>query len=164
MNTLKIGCNHEMVYNLPWQVGNTIFPLETINSQEHEQQQHMIGYRRQTSSCRKKIMEQIGSPPSALLATGRYLRLSQNSVSRSFDVSFVPQMKFDHFMHSKEHGNFSSYDRSHNMSRCSNQTEQHQIRELKRKLLDESNVSDWRPSSTSVCHNAYMDLGVSFFC
>ncbi|KAK1427124.1 hypothetical protein QVD17_15807 [Tagetes erecta] len=172
MSTLNVGCNHELAYNLrPCQVSNTILPSEIASLQEleHQQQQHqhMISYRKQTPSCSNTSMEQFGlSAPSTLLATKRYLGFSKNGVSRSFDedvdVSSVPQMKFDHFMHSKEHGYFSSYDRSHKMIRRGNQTEQDHIRELKRKLLDESEVSDWRKSSPIVCDDANLDLGRNF--
>ncbi|KAK9069212.1 hypothetical protein SSX86_013328 [Deinandra increscens subsp. villosa] len=121
MNTSKIGCNNEMVYYLkprdfgvaqhqPWQVGITILPSEIINQQEQEDQQ-------QNPACRKTIMEQIGSPSSAVLATERCLGFSQNGVSQN------------------EY--FSSYDRSCKIMRFSNQSEKDQIRELKRKMLDE---------------------------
>ncbi|KAJ0715481.1 putative transcription factor MYB-HB-like family [Helianthus annuus] len=164
MNTLKIGCNHEMVYkheHQPWQVGISILPSEVVNQQEDQQQQQMTSYRQQTPSCSKTIMEQIGSPASALLATERYLGFSQNGVHQSFnedaDVLSVPQMKFNHFMHPKENGHFSSYDRSYKM-RCNNQTEKDQIRELKRKLLDESDVCDWKQSSPTVCYDGNPDV------
>ncbi|KAI3802124.1 hypothetical protein L1987_30250 [Smallanthus sonchifolius] len=117
MKSLKIGCNHEMVYNLkprefgggqhqPWQVGLiTVLPSEVVNQKEQ-------GF-------------------------------SHNGVRQSFnedtDVSSVPQMRFNHFVHPKENGYFSSYDRSYKM-RCSNESENDQIIELKRKLLDESDV------------------------
>ncbi|XP_076904610.1 uncharacterized protein LOC143560119 isoform X2 [Bidens hawaiensis] len=145
MNTLKIGtCNHEMVYkHQPWQVGITILPSEVVNQQEQEDQhqQHMTSYRLQTP-CSKTIIEQIGSPASALLATERYLGFSQN------DVSSVAQMKFNHF---------SSCDGSYNMS-IGNQYEKDQIRELKRKLLDESDVSDWRQTSPVVFRDGNPDI------
>lgn len=183
MNTLKIGCNHEMVYNLkarefggaqqqPWQVGITILPSEidarVINQQEEEeqqQQQQMISYRQETPSCSKTIMEQIGSPASAVFATEKYLGFSQNGVRRSVndetDVSSLPQMRFDHFMHPHDNGIFSSYERPFKM-RCSNQSERDQIRELKRKLLDESDTSDWRQSQPTICYDGNEDLGGQF--
>ncbi|XP_076958459.1 protein PHR1-LIKE 1-like [Bidens hawaiensis] len=136
MNTLKIGkCNHEMVYkHQPWQVGITILPSEVVNQQEQDQQ-HMTSYTQQTPSCSKTIIEQIGSPASALLATERYLGFSQNDV-------------FNHF---------SSCDGSYKMG-FSNQYEKDQIRELKRKLLDESDASDWRQTSQVVCRDGNPDL------
>ncbi|KAD3338571.1 hypothetical protein R6Q59_026609 [Mikania micrantha] len=174
-----MSCNHEMVYNLktrefggaqqqPWQVGITILPSEIINQQEQDQdqvqqqqqQQQMITYQPQASSCSKTIMEQIGSPASALLATERYLGFSQNGVRGSFneetDVFSVPQMRFNQFMHSNENRYFSSYDRSYKM-RCINQSEKDQIRELKRKLLEESDVSDWRQSPPTICYDGNQD-------
>ncbi|CAH1418370.1 unnamed protein product [Lactuca virosa] len=190
MNTLKIGCNHEMVYNLkarefggaaavqqqPWQVGITILPSEIeargANLQE-DQQQQIISYRQEVPSCSKTIMEQIGSPASAVFATEKYLGFSQNGVRRSVhvndetDVSSVPQqMRFDnHFMQPHDNGIFSSYQRSSSFKmRCSNnQSERDQIRELKRKLLDESDTSDWRQSQPSICFDGNQDLGQGQF-
>ncbi|XP_076930249.1 uncharacterized protein LOC143612166 [Bidens hawaiensis] len=173
-----MGCNQEMVYNLnardfggaqqqPWQVGVTILPSEIINQNyqdDQPQQQQMISYRQQASPYSKTIMEQIGSPSSALLATERYLGFSQNGVQRFFNeethVSSTPQMKSSYFMHpSIENRYFSSYDRSYKM-RCVNQSGKDQIRELKRKLLDESDVSaDWRQSPTTICYDGNLDLG-----
>lgn len=181
MNTLRIGSNHEMVYNLktrdfggaqqqqqqePWQVGITILPSDVVNHQEQHdqhQQQQMISYRQETPSCSKTIMEQIGSPSSALWATERYLGFSQNGVTRSFneetDVSSVPQMRFDQFMRPNENGYLSSYDRSYKM-RCVNASEQDKLRELKRKLLEESEVSaDWRQSQSTIFYDGHQDLG-----
>ncbi|GJR04598.1 Myb domain [Tanacetum coccineum] len=175
MSTFRIGCNHEMVYNYkareyggaqqqPWQVGITILPSEMVNQQEQEdQQQHqMTSYRQETPSCSKTIMEQIGSPSSALLATERYLGFSQNGVQRSFnednDVS-SPQMRFDRFVQPREDGYFSSFDRSFKM-RFGNPSEKDQIRELKRKLLDENDVSEWRQSQSSICYDGNLDIGV----
>ncbi|MFS7903770.1 putative transcription factor MYB-HB-like family [Helianthus anomalus] len=181
-----MGCNQEMVYNLktrefggsqqqPWQVGITILPSEIINQQEQEdqpqqhhhqqqqqQQQRMICYRQQTPSCSKTIMEQIGSPASALLATERYLGFSQNGVHRSFNeetnASSAPQMKSTYFMHPDiETRYFSSYDRSSYKMTVVNQSEKDQIRELKRKLLEESDVSDWRQSPPTICYNRNPD-------
>ncbi|KAL4587538.1 hypothetical protein LXL04_000409 [Taraxacum kok-saghyz] len=177
-STLKIGCNHETVYNLkahqqPWQVGITILPSEiegrgVINQQEErqQQQQQMISYRQELPSCSKTIMEQIGSPSSAVFATEKYLGFSQNGVRRSVndetDVSSVPQMRFDHhFMQPSNNGVFSSYERPFKM-RCGNQSERDQIRELKRKLLDESDNSDWRQSQPSICYDGNQDLGGQF--
>ncbi|KAK1428817.1 hypothetical protein QVD17_17657 [Tagetes erecta] len=178
-----MGCNHEMIYNLkprefggvqqqPWQVGITILPSEIINHQvqedQHQQQQqqlrHMISYRQQTPSCSKTIMEQIGSPASAVLATERYLGFSQNGVHQSFneetDVSSLPEMKSNHFMHPSDNRCISSYDRSSYKMRCINQVEKDQIRELKRKLLEESEVSDhWTQSPTTICYDRNQDLG-----
>ncbi|KAI3830144.1 hypothetical protein L1987_04278 [Smallanthus sonchifolius] len=180
-----MGCNHEMVYNLkprefggaqqqPWRVGITILPSKIVSQQEHQerehhqqqqqqQQQQMISYRQQAPSCSKTIMEQIGSPASAVLATERYLGFSQNGVHRSFNeetgVSSVPQMKFNQFMHPNENRCFSSYDRSSYKMRCINQSEKDQIRELKRKLFEESDVSDWRQSPPIICYDGNQDLG-----
>ncbi|KAI3788187.1 hypothetical protein L2E82_00909 [Cichorium intybus] len=183
MNTLKIGCNHEMIYSTlkarefggaqqqPWQVGITILPSEIeargVNQQEDEdQQQQMISYRQETPSCSKTIMEQIGSPASAVFATEKYLGFSQNGVRQSFndetDVSSVPQIRFNRFMHPNENGMFSSYDGPFKM-RCSNQSERDQIRELKRKLLDESDTSEWRQSQPSICYDGNQDLGQGQF-
>ncbi|KAI7736738.1 hypothetical protein M8C21_009854, partial [Ambrosia artemisiifolia] len=162
-----IGCNQEMVYkHQPWQqVGITILPSEVVNHQEDQQQQQMISYRQQTQSCSKTIMEQIGSPASALLATERYLGFSQSGVQRSCskdtDVSSVSQMKFSHYMYPKDNGYLSSYDRSYKV-RSGNQTEKDQIRELKRKLLDEHDVSDWKQSSPTVGYDGNQDLGGHF--
>lgn len=189
MNTLKVGYNHETVYNLkarefggaaavqqqPWQVGITILPSEIeardANLQE-DQQQQIISYRQEVPSCSKTIMEQIGSPASAVFATEKYLGFSQNGVRRSVhvndetDVSSVPQqMRFDnHFMHPHDNGIFSSYQRSSSfkMRSSNNQSERDQIRELKRKLLDESDTSDWRQPQPSICFDGNQDLGVSF--
>ncbi|XP_024975223.1 two-component response regulator ORR22 [Cynara cardunculus var. scolymus] len=192
MNTLKIGCNHEMVYNMksrefggatqqqPWQVGITILPSEMEakeTHQDHQQQQQeqdhqrqqMITYRQENSSCSKTIMEQIGSPSSALYATEKYLGFSQNGVHLSFndetDVSSVPQMKFDAYMHPLEKPrdsfSFGSYERPYKM-RCNNPSERDQIMELKRKLLDESDTSDWRQSQPSICYDGNQDLGGQF--
>ncbi|PWA92088.1 myb domain [Artemisia annua] len=176
MSTFKIGCNQEMVYNhkareyggaqqQPWQVGITIFPSDALNQQEQEnQQQQMISYRQETPSCSKTIMEQIGSPSSALLATERYLGFSQNGVQRSFnednDVS-SPQMRFNRFVQPREDGYFSSFDRSFKM-KFGNPSEKDQIRELKRKLLDETDVSEWRQSQSSICYDGTLDIGGQF--
>lgn len=182
MNTMRIGSNHEMVYNhktrdyggaqyQPWQFGINILPSEIVNHQEqedhhhHHQQQQMINYRQESPSCSKTIMEQIGSPASALFATEKYLGFSQNGVQRSFnedtDLSSGPQIRFDRFMHPNENGFFNSFDRSYKM-RSSNPSERDKLRELKRKLLDESEVSDWRQSQPSICYDGNQDFDVSF--
>ncbi|KAI7729457.1 hypothetical protein M8C21_020364 [Ambrosia artemisiifolia] len=167
-----MGCNQEMVYNLkssdyggaqyqPWQEQEQ----QPQQQQQHQQRQRMISYRQQTPSCGKTIMEQIGSPASALLATERYLGFSQNGVHRSFNektgVSSAPQMKSSYFMQPNENNRyFSSYDRSSYKMRVINQSEKDQIRELKRKLLEESDVPDWRQSPSTICYNGNSDLGV----
>ncbi|XP_071686686.1 uncharacterized protein [Rutidosis leptorrhynchoides] len=178
MNTMRIGSNHETVYNLktrdfgaqqhqqPWQAG-IILPSDIVNHQEQlDHQQQMINYsRKETPSCSKTIMEQIGSPSSALWATERYLGFSQNGVTRSFnednDVSSVPQMRFDQFIPSNENGYFSSYDRSQRM-RCGSVSEKDKLRELKRKLLEETEFSDWRQSKSTICYDGKQDLGAQY--
>ncbi|KAK9057690.1 hypothetical protein SSX86_022526 [Deinandra increscens subsp. villosa] len=164
-----MGFNREVIYNLnPREFGITIVPSETLNQQEQEDQQsQMISYRSQqtSSSCSKTIMEQIGSPASALLATERYLGFSRTGVHRSCneetDVSSLPRMEFDQFMHPVDQSRYfmSSCDRSYKNMRCINQSEKDQIRELKRKLFEESDVSEWRQSPPTICFDGNLDPG-----
>nr|XP_043610843.1 myb family transcription factor PHL5-like [Erigeron canadensis] len=176
MNTLmRIGSNHEMVYSpksrdlgsvqqQPCQVGFNVLPSDIVNHQEQEdQQQMMMSYRQDSPSCSKTIMQQIGSPASALWATERFLGFSQDrSFNEQIDASSIPQMRFDQFIRPNEYGYLNSYDRSHKM-RGGNFSERDKLRELKRKLLDESDVvSDWRQSPPSICFDGNKDLDEQF--
>ncbi|XP_071717916.1 uncharacterized protein [Rutidosis leptorrhynchoides] len=174
MSTLRIGSNQEMVYNLkardfdgaqqqppPWQVGITILPSDIVNHQEQQdqKQQQMISYSR-------TIMDQIGSPSSALWKTEKYLGFSQNGVTRSFnedndDVSSIPQMRFDQFISPNENSYLSSCDRSYEMM-CGNASEKDKLRELKRKLFEESEVSDWKQSQSGFCYVRNEDYGAQY--
>ncbi|GJV72504.1 Myb domain [Tanacetum coccineum] len=123
----------------------------------------MISYRQETPSCSKGIMEQIGSPDSALLATERYMVSLQNGLDRSFneetDFSSQPHIILDYCGCPYENGYLSSYNRS---VKIGIRSVRDQMKNLKRKSRYKSDVSGCRGSHPSICYNGNHHSGERF--
>ncbi|PWA50285.1 myb domain [Artemisia annua] len=124
-------------------------------ARQEDHYQHTISCRQETPSCSKGIMEHIVSPDSAVLAAERYL----GSFNEDKDFSSQPEIILDNCVCPHENGYLSLYNRS---VKNGIPSERDQMRNLKRKSRDKSDVSGSRGSQPSICYNGNHYSGERF--